>query len=238
MSPEAPFRFQLPAAASPAAAGGIEPAAPVVGITRPREPGRRARRRWPRFSPVRVAAALSLLAGLALAGQGAFIYLKAALAQLLLERAFLAARAGGEEVRPWYYADMWPVARVSVPRLGASAVVLNSDSGQALAFGPGHVGGTAPPGEAGVSVIAAHRDTHFSFLGDVTHGDRIMVERSDGRTAVFVVRQTRVVRFDASGLDPMRPGRWLALSTCWPLDAKVPGPMRLVVEAEMVAGRS
>lgn len=227
----------LPAVIPPAA-GGFEPDDPVVRITLRHGPEHSVRRRWLRFSPVRVAAALSLLAGLALAGQGVFMYAKAALAQVLLERAFEEARAGGGadglRVRPWYYADMWPLARVSVPRLGAHSVVLNSDSGQALAFGPGHVGGTVLPGEAGLSVIAAHRDTHFAFLKDVRAGDRIVVERTDGSRFAFEVRATRVVRFDASGLDPMRPGVWLALTTCWPFDAKVSGPMRFVVEAERV----
>lgn len=161
------------------------------------------------------------------------MFAKAALAQVLLERAFIEARAGGGAVRPWYYADMWPVARVSVPRLAAQAIVLNGDSGQALAFGPGHVGATALPGDAGLSVVAAHRDTHFAFLRDVKSGDRVEVERTDGRHFTFVVRDMNVVRFDATGLDPLRPGVWLALTTCWPFDAKVSGPLRLVVEAEL-----
>src|SRR5665648_222137 len=108
-------------------------------------------------------AALSALIGVGLIGKGATIYAKAILAQILLERAFERSLAAGEPVKPWSWADTWPVARIEVPRIGASAIVLKGGSGQALAFGPGLLDGTPAPGEAGSSVIAAHRDTHFSF---------------------------------------------------------------------------
>ena len=70
----------------------------------------------------------------------------------------------GRAVKPWPWADTWPQARITVKRIGASAIALAGSSGQALAFGPGHVERTADAGERGVAVYAAHRDTHFRFL--------------------------------------------------------------------------
>ena len=102
-------------------------------------------------------------------------------------------------VKPWSWADTWPVARIEVKRLHASAIVLAGSSGQALAFGPGHVELTPDAGERGVAVYSAHRDTHFRFLSDVTIGDEIDVTRSDGRTFRYRADGTSVVRFDASG---------------------------------------
>ena len=122
------------------------------------------------------------LAGLILFGQGAYIHAKARLAQVLLERAFEQTIATGHKTKPWSWADTWPVARIEVRRIGASAIVLAGSSGQALAFGPGHVERTADAGERGVVVYAAHRDTHFRFLKDVAVGDEIDVTRRDGRT--------------------------------------------------------
>ncbi len=107
-------------------------------------------------------------------------------------------------------------------------------SGQALAFGPGHLDGTPAAGEAGTAVYAAHRDTHFAFLGDVGIGDRIEVERHDGVVALFRVTGRAVVDWDAPGIDVAAPGRHLVLATCWPLDARTAGPERLVVHAEAV----
>jgi len=184
----------------------------------------------PRFTAPLVLA----LAGLALFGQGAYIHAKAIVAQVLLERAFTETIASGRATKPWSWADTWPVARIEVKRLHASAIVLAGSSGQALAFGPGHVELTPDAGERGVAVYSAHRDTHFRFLRDVVIGDEIAITRSDGRTFRYRADGTSVVRFDASGIDPFTGGYELALTTCWPFDAMTPGPTRYVVHATMI----
>src|SRR4051794_4603090 len=156
----------------------------------------------PRF----IVSLLLAVIGLILFGQGAYIHAKALLAQVLLERAFNEALATGREVKPWSWADTWPVARIEVKRLHAGAIVLAGSSGQALAFGPGQVEFTPDAGERGVAVYSAHRDTHFRFLKDVAVGDAIDVTRRDGRTFRYRVTGTEVVRFDASGIDPLSSG--------------------------------
>ncbi|MCA1411874.1 class GN sortase [Bradyrhizobium sp. NBAIM20] len=184
----------------------------------------------PRFiSPVALA-----LVGLILFGDGAYIHAKAWLAQMLLERAFDRSIATGQAVKPWSWADTWPVARIEVKRIGASAIVLEGASGQALAFGPGHIQHTADAGERGIAVYAAHRDTHFRFLKDVAIGDVIDVTRSDGRHFRYRADSSAVVRFDASGIDPMAQGFELVLATCWPFDAVTSGPERYIVHATLI----
>lgn len=182
------------------------------------------------------AAALALASGgLLLMGQGVMIHAKAIYAQHLLESAFDKSLKTGQPVKPWGWADTWPVARIEVPRIGASAVVLHGGSGHALAFGPGHLETTPQPGDPGAAVISAHRDTHFRFLKEVKIGDEIRVVRRDGVRATFRVRQMSVVRWDQSGIDPARQGRWLVLATCWPLDAASQGPLRYLVHAQLIA---
>jgi sortase A len=173
--------------------------------------------------------------GLTLFSQGAYIHAKALVAQVLLERAFEKTIATGHETKPWSWADTWPVARIEVKRLHARAIVLAGSSGQALAFGPGHVERTAEAGERGVAVYSAHRDTHFAFLKNIVVGDEIDVTRLDGRTFRYRVDATSVVRFDASGIDPLSDGHELVLSTCWPFDALTQGPERYLVHATMLA---
>jgi sortase A len=177
---------------------------------------------------------LLALIGLILFGQGAYIHAKARLAQVLLERAFEQTIATGHETKPWSWADTWPVARIEVKRLGASAIVLAGSSGQALAFGPGHVERTPDAGERGVAVYSAHRDTHFAFLKNVVIGDEIEVTRNDGKYFRYRVDGTSVMRFDASGIDPLADGYHLVLSTCWPFDALTSGPDRYLVRASMI----
>jgi sortase A len=177
---------------------------------------------------------LLALLGLILFGQGACIHAKAFLAQVLLERAFTQTIATGQPTKPWSWADTWPVARIEVKRLDASAIVLAGSSGQALAFGPGHVELTPDVGERGVAVYSAHRDTHFRFLKDVVICDAIDVTRSDGKTFRYRADASSVVRFDASGIDPLADGYELVLATCWPFDALTSGPERYLLHAKMI----
>jgi len=182
----------------------------------------------------RVAALLLALAGLVLFGQGVYIHAKALVAQILLERAFDEAVISGRNVKPWSWADTWPIARIEVKRLRASAIVLAGSSGQALAYGPGHVELTPDAGERGVAVYSAHRDTHFRFLKDVVIGDEIDVTRSDGNMFRYRADRTSVVRFDSSGIDALGGEYELVLSTCWPLEAMTPGPERYLLHATMI----
>jgi len=184
----------------------------------------------PRFIFPLVLAAI----GLILFGQGAYIHAKALVAQVLLDRAFDKTIATGQATKPWSWADTWPVARIEVKRLHARAIVLAGSSGQALAFGPGHLERTPDAGERGVAVYSAHRDTHFAFLKHVVAGDEIDVTRDDGQTFRYRVDTTSVVRFDDSGIDPLAGGHQLVLSTCWPFDALTQGPERYLVHATML----
>lgn len=179
-------------------------------------------------------AAFLLIAGFILIGQGGWIHAKALLAQHLLDRAFAQTIATGEPAKPWPWADTWPVARIEAARLGESAVVLKGASGEALAFGPGHLDGTPRAGEAGTAVYAAHRDTHFAFLAAMEEGDEIRVTRDDGQAFSYRVTGMEVVRWDRSGIDPHASGRSLVLATCWPFGAMQPGPLRFLVHAQLM----
>ncbi|MEZ5857232.1 MAG: class GN sortase [Hyphomicrobiaceae bacterium] len=187
-----------------------------------------------RPSPRAMAALAIALLGATLVGQAAYIHAKAILAQILLDRAFAATIASGTETKPWSWADTWPVARIAVPRLSASAIALAGSSGQALAFGPGHVEGTAEPGDPGTAVYAAHRDTHFAFLQRVVVGDIVEVTGSAGAINRYRVTRLSVAPWKRADIDPAAAGRHLVLATCWPFDARTPGPLRYLVHADLV----
>ncbi len=179
-----------------------------------------------------VTAAVLASLGTASFGQGAWIVAKAELAQVLLERAWQTTRDGGAQVRPWSWADTWPVARLQAPNQGAEMIVLAGSSGAVMAFGPGHLDGSAQPGEAGNVVISGHRDTHFAFLRDIESGDEIRLETPNGVEHSYRVESARVVdEWDASAMAPT-DGDVLTLVTCYPFEALAPGgPLRYVVRA-------
>ena len=173
--------------------------------------------------------------GAALIASAAYIPAKAALAQVLLERAWERARAGEAGAKPWPWADVSPVAVLEVPRLGERSIVLEGASGAAMAFGPGHMINTPPIGSRGTAVVAAHRDTQFRYLREISEGERIVVETADGRRSAFRVVELRIVRADTSGLDPDDggpTGARLALVTCYPFNGVLRSPWRYVVLAD------
>lgn len=175
---------------------------------------------------------LLLIAGASLVAEAAWIDAKAWLAQRLLERAWTHAQNGGGEPKPWPWADTYPVARLRFARQGVSQIVLAGASGPTLAFGPGHVAGTARPGTAGNVAIAGHRDTHFAILRDARPGDVIELEAPDGTMRTYHVKRTDVV--DESETELLRDASdRLTLVTCYPFDAVRPGGrLRWVVTAE------
>jgi len=166
------------------------------------------------------------------AGEAAYIYTKAWLAQRLIASAWDQARATGVAVKPWPWADTYPVARIEAPRQGESLMVLSGASGRTLAFGPGHIAGTPLPGEHGNSVVSGHRDTHFAFLRELRKGDALLVQGANGTVARYVVTASEVVhRKDVRVLVDAGDDR-LTLVTCFPFDSAMPGgPLRYVVIA-------
>lgn len=180
---------------------------------------------------------LVLAVGAQQVGHGLWIYLKAELAQFLLLRAWVRTLQGEEKARPWPWADTWPVARLSVPRYGVDLIVLAGANGRALAFGPGHLLGSAAPGEAGAAVLTGHRDTHFRFLSRLEIGDEIRLRAPALGPFRYRVRAMQVVDARTTRLLTGIDDRTLILVTCYPFNAIRPGgPLRYVVVAEAVAG--
>jgi sortase A len=181
-------------------------------------------------------ATLVLAAGLGLSA--GWIHAKAALAQVLLERAWTHSDHGRRTQRPWPWADIAPLARLSVPRLQQDLIVLNGASGQALAFGPGWTPGSARPGAPGLTVISAHRDTQFSFLKALRPGDRLHLDGPAGGSD-YQVEGSRIVDSRQQGLPATDTMDGLWLVTCYPFDAIMPGgPLRYVVQARRLNSRA
>lgn len=180
-------------------------------------------------------AVLLIVAGGWLIVSAGYIHAKAWLAQRLIARAWERTLAGTGEVRPWPWADTWPVARLDIARLGVQLYVLADASGRSLAFGPGHLAGSAAIGAPGNAIVAAHRDTHFAFLREAAPGEEIVVHTSDGREHRFRLAETHVIdaRKDVLEFDADRPALWLL--TCYPFEAAVAGgPLRFIAIAEAV----
>lgn len=163
---------------------------------------------------------------------GAYIYLKARLAQVLLEHSWAQAKVG-KVVKPWPWADTKAVMRLRVPSLGIDQIVLEGASGRTLAFGPGFMLASSLPGQGGTSVISGHRDTHFDFLQKLNLGDEIILETADGKVYKYSVKQSQVADTRKTSLKFEANHGNLLLVTCYPFNVIAPtGPLRYVLRAE------
>ena len=128
-----------------------------------------------------------------------------------------------------------PVARLVIEKLRLDEVVVEGITDDALRAGPGHMTGSALPGDIGNAVISAHRDRHFYALGEIAMGDTIVTESARG-TLTWRVARIRVVDADAPALR-LSKAPMLTLTTCWPIRYFGPAPDRLIVEAELLGNR-
>jgi sortase A len=188
----------------------------------------------PRAHP-RILVYCTLALALVCFGQALWIHAKARLAQLLIASAWERTLAQPDlPQKPWRWADTWPVARMQWREDGTvkELYVLAGATGNALAFGPGHLMDTAHIGE-GASVIAGHRDTHFAFLRDLQPGSELALQNANGTWMNYQVADMQV---KDSSIEPLLldpAGDSLTLVTCYPFDAPLAGgPLRYVVTAQ------
>ncbi|MBZ2169324.1 class GN sortase [Marinobacter sp. F4216] len=170
-----------------------------------------------------------LSSGLLMAGL--WVPLKALVAQELLTMAWAESQARQTDVRPWPWADTWPVARLILPEQAQSMIVLSGSDGESLAFGPGWFYGYQ--NGSGPVVIAGHRDTHFKPLQQLEPGHLVQLQSRDGRWRYYRVISSRVIDSRKHRLNTGQLARnSLILVTCYPFDGMTAGgPLRYVVEA-------
>jgi sortase A len=125
------------------------------------------------------------------------------------------------------------VAILTIPRLGLSTIVVEGAEPRQLKLGPGHIRGTAWPGDGGNVGVAAHRDTYFRPLRLVHSGDTITV-RTQAQEYVYQVISLKIV--EPNDVEVLRPTghETLTLVTCYPFDFVGPAPRRFVVRADCV----
>jgi sortase A len=173
-----------------------------------------------------------VLLGLWQTGSGAWIFMKARLAQVLLQRAWADTLSGQQDVKPWPWADTWPIARLVVPSLGIDQIVLEGAYGRTLAFGPGHVESTRPLNGSDSIILIGHRDTHFRFLEKLRAGETILLQARTGTWHRFTARDGQIVDSRTASIRADEDGRYLTLITCYPFRTlRLNTPFRYVVTA-------
>ncbi len=164
-------------------------------------------------------------------GSSVYLLAKAHLAQYLIADAWQETLADGQPHPPWSWADTHPVARLNFPTLTETTYVLEGASGRNMAFGPVHTQSSGMPGTPISTVISAHNDSHFSFLGQLKLTDVIQIETLDGAYS-YRVSDIRVVDSDQHQISINQRDE-LILTTCYPFNAlQTGGNLRYQVTAK------
>ena len=124
-----------------------------------------------------------------------------------------------------------PVARLVIQAIDLDEIVMEGVGPVELNGGPGHFPGSVLPGESGNSILSAHRDRHFSRVGELGVGAKIRTETREGGVTEWMVTERRIVSKDTPALFEESEAT-LTLTTCWPIRYFGPAPDRLLIIAK------
>ena len=171
---------------------------------------------------------------------GAYIPIKAQLAQYLINNAWNVSNNTGYQIKPWNWMDSHPVMQLKSTKHKQDLIVLEGDTGNVLAFGPGRNIESNHPNGNGTILISAHRDTHFSFLENVEMGDKFEIDSIYSKqNQKYQVSDIKIINSDKTDININNNQSELKLVTCYPFNSPTAGgPLRYVVTANLINTRS
>jgi len=173
--------------------------------------------------------------GFSIFAYGAYIPAKAVLAQYLINNAWNDSIRYGEIKKPWSWADMHPVMKLSSIKHNKDLIILSGDKGNSLAFAPGYNLNSYMPNQGGTTLISAHRDTHFKFLKNVSIQDEFELTDRNNILSRYSVTDIDIIDATKQDISIHTNRNELKLVTCYPFDAIVAGgPLRYVVTAKSI----
>jgi sortase A len=125
-----------------------------------------------------------------------------------------------------------PLAKIVVPSIGWNGIVLEGTDSRILSGGPGHLTGTAYPGENDNMVISNHNSYSLAW-GKAHAGDIIQLQTNYG-TYSYKVVDFRVIDATDTSVTASTHRPTLRFITCWPLYAGAFASQRYVVFADLV----
>lgn len=159
-----------------------------------------------------------MVGGLIMFTHAMIIPAKAFLSPYLLNHAWEEKMNGATDPKPWPWMDSTPVAKIHFKKQDKSYIIMKGVSGSVLAFSPGWHEQTALPASNGITVLSAHRDTHFSLLRDLIQGDEIELQTGSGTWSTYQVDYHFVTDESRLGISEAIDQSVLYLTTCYPFD--------------------
>ena len=158
--------------------------------------------------------------------------IKAIIGQHYLEVAWKESLKNNKLSKPWKSADFYMIGELIVPKLKISRVILNSVSGEALAWSIGRVTNLVSSSKNEPIILAGHRDSHMQFMSKLKIGDKIELMMTDGVLKTYIISKTEVSSKPEMSLSPISLNREiLILTTCWPFNSVQSGDQRYIIFA-------
>lgn len=160
-----------------------------------------------------------LIIGSSLCLHASWLPIKGWLSEQLISYSWHQATLSQQKIKPWPWADTYPIAKISFERLNKKVVVLNGGDPTTLAFSAGAI---APFNQASGTqpfVVAGHRDSHFSFLNEVLMNDIISLADKYGQNQLYQVEAIDIVDASTGKLPMLAEDSPLVLITCYPFEA-------------------
>jgi sortase A len=187
---------------------------------------------------LRVSQYFFLVAGIAILGYCAYVWLDARVYQRNEERSFEEIKLSAPPPVPGRLAPPIPHAvlgKIEIHQVGISAMIAEGVDHGTLKRAVGHIPGTALPGEDGNIVLAAHRDTFFRPLRNIQKGTEISLTTWNGAYR-YRVESIQIVGPDDVGVLSPTSMPTLTLVTCYPFYFVGSAPKRFIVRAGLIAG--
>lgn len=125
------------------------------------------------------------------------------------------------------------IGTISIPALKKTLPIFEGTEDSQLKKGVGHFEGSVLPGVRDNSVLAGHRDSVFSQLGNLKLGDKLIVTTAAGNYTYQVAR-LRIVKADDRTIIVPTTNAVLTLSTCYPFSFIGNAPKRFIVSANLM----
>ncbi|WP_373866386.1 class D sortase [Sporosarcina luteola] len=121
---------------------------------------------------------------------------------------------------------------LEIPSIQKELPIVEGTDEDSLKQGVGHYTGTVFPGQKDQILLSGHRDTVFTGLDKLNHGDTIIVKMEHGTFAYAIVDTEIVDENDKTVIHSTAPEEMLTLSTCYPFGYIGNAPQRYIVYAK------
>jgi sortase A len=174
-----------------------------------------------------------IILGLLGIAKASLMPIKAIIGQHYLEVAWKDSLKSNKLSKPWKSADFYMIGELKIPKLKISRVILNSVSGEALAWSIGRVTNLVSSSKNGPIILAGHRDSHMQFMSELNVGDKIELMMSGGVVKTFIISKTDIAKQPELIMSARNTeNESLILTTCWPFGSQKPGTERYIVTAK------